>query len=230
LTVGVGLAQIGEFSFVLVGLGVTLELLDERARDLVLGASLITIFANPALYAFAQYVRRRAAPPAALEEPLEKPLAAQPDDGLMPSTLQDHAVLVGYGRVGQLVAEHLIEKDWPLLVIEDAADIIEKLHEKEIDVIAGNAAEDPVLEAANLLAARVLIVAIPNGFEAGQIVEQARAVNPDLEIIARAHFDAEVDHLISHGAKTVILGEREIARAVFEHLPERVALTEEDYP
>ena len=230
LAVGVGLAQIGEFSFVLVGLGVTLDLLDERARDLVLGASLITIFANPALYAFAQYVRRRAAPPAALEEPLEKPLAAQPDDGLMPSTLQDHAVLVGYGRVGQLVAEHLIEKDWPLLVIEDAADIIEKLHEKEIDVIAGNAAEDPVLEAANLLAARVLIVAIPNGFEAGQIVEQARAVNPDLEIIARAHFDAEVDHLISHGAKTVILGEREIARAVFEHLPERVALTEEDYP
>ncbi|MGY9106616.1 MAG: sodium:proton antiporter, partial [Alphaproteobacteria bacterium] len=100
--------------------GVTLELLDERARDLVLGASLITIFANPALYTFAQYVRRRAAPPAALEEPLEEPIKPAPDDGLVPSKLQDHAVLVGYGRVGQLVAEHLIDKDWPLLVIEDA--------------------------------------------------------------------------------------------------------------
>jgi len=230
LLVGVGLAQIGEFSFVLVGLGVTLELLDERARDLVLGASLITIFANPALYAFAQYVRRRAALPAALEEPLEEPLEPDPEDGLVPSALQNHAVLVGYGRVGQLVGERLTQNGWPLLVIEDAVAVVEKLHEKEIEVILGNAAEDPVLEAANLAAAKLLIVAIPNGFEAGQIVEQARAMNPDLEIIARAHFDAEVDHLIAYGAKTVIMGEREIARAIMEHAPQRIVLTEEDFP
>ncbi len=230
LLVGVGLAQIGEFSFVLAGLGVTLGLLDERARDLVLGASLITIFANPALYTFAQYMRRRAAPPAALEEPLEEPLKAEPEDGLVPSTLQNHAVLIGYGRVGQLVGERLVEKGWPLLVIEDAVDIVEKLHEKKAEVILGNAAEDPVLEAANLAAAKVLIVAIPNGFEAGQIVEQARAINPDIEIIARAHFDAEVDHLLEHGATRVVMGEREIARAILEHAPEWMPLVEEDFP
>ena len=229
LLVGVGLAQIGEFSFVLAGLGVTLGLLDERARDLVLGASLITIFANPPLYTFAQYVRRRAAPPAPLEEPLEEPLKTETEDGLVPTTLQNHAVLVGYGRVGQLVGERLTEKGWPLLVIEDAADIVEKLHEKKAEVILGNAAEDPVLEAANLSDAKILIVAIPNGFEAGQIVEQARAINPDLEIIARAHFDAEVDHLLDHGATRVVMGEREIARAILEHAPERQPL-KEDFP
>lgn len=110
-----------------------------------------------------------------------------------------------------------MEEGWPLLVIEDGADIVERLHEKEIEVISGNAAEDPVLAAANLAKARVLIVAIPNGFEAGQIVEQARGANPSLDIIARAHFDAEVDHLLAHGANTVIMGEREIARTILEH-------------
>jgi CPA2 family monovalent cation:H+ antiporter-2 len=227
LAVGVGLAQIGEFSFVLVGLSIALDFLDERARDLVLGASLITIFANPALYALAERIRRRAAPPAALEEPLEEPLSDARDEGLVPSTLEGHAVLVGYGRVGRLVGERLREKGWPLLVIEDAVDIAEQLHENGIAVIFGNAAEDPVLSAANLIRAKILIVAIPNGFEAGQIVEQARAANPELEIIARAHFDAEVDYLMEHGATQVIMGEREIARAILEHALEREPPPEE---
>lgn len=227
ITVGVGLAQIGEFSFVLVGLSITLDLLDERARDLVLGASLITIFANPALYALAERIRRRSAPPAPLVEPLEEPLMESPEEGLVPSTMEGHAVLVGYGRVGRLVGERLLEQGWPLLVIEDAADVVEQLREKEIAVISGNAAEDPVLSAANLAHAKVLIVAIPNGFEAGQIVEQARAANPELEIIARAHFDAEIDHLMEHGATRVIIGEREITRAILEYLPEREPPTEE---
>lgn len=230
LAVGVGLAQIGEFSFVLVGLSITLDLLDERARDLVLGASLFTIFANPALYALAERIRRRAAPAAALEEPLEEPLEEIPEDGLVPSTLKGHAVLVGYGRVGRLVGERLREEGWPLLVIEDAADLVELVREKKIEVILGNAAEDPVLAAANLAQAKVLIVAIPNGFEAGQIVEQARTGNPELEIIARAHFDAEVDHLIEHGATNVIMGEREIARAILEHLPEHELSKEDEFP
>ncbi len=220
LAVGVGLAQIGEFSFVLVGLAVTLELLDARARDLVLGASLITIFANPALYALSERIRRRAEPPALLEEPMEEPARDAPEEGLVPSTLEGHAVLVGYGTVGHMVGERLLGQGWPLLVIEDAADVVEHLHEKNIEVISGNAAEDPVLAAANLAYAKVLIVAIPNGFEAGQIVEQAREINPELEIIARAHFDAEVDHLLEHGATRVIMGEREIARAILEYLPE----------
>jgi CPA2 family monovalent cation:H+ antiporter-2 len=220
LAVGAGLAQIGEFSFVLVGLSISLGLLPDRAQDLILGASLVTILANPALHGMADIIRRRYAPPPALDEPQVTPSKSEPEEGLIPTKLENHAVLVGYGRVGQLVGERLIELGWPLLVIEDGADIVEGLRGKNIDVISGNAAEDPVLEAANLAKARVLIVAIPNGFEAGQIVEQARAANPDLDIIARAHFDAEVDHLLQHGANTVVMGEREIARTILEHTEE----------
>ena len=69
--------------------------------------------------------------------------------------------------------------------------------------------------------ARLLLVAIPNAFEAGQIVQQARAANPGLEIVARAHFDAEVEHLLQHGADTVIMGEREIARSMLQHAATR---------
>jgi len=105
----------------------------------------------------------------------------------------------------------------PLLVIEEATDAVENLQAQGIECLPGNGAEDSVLAAANLPAARILFVAIPAAFEAGQIVEQARRLSPALEIVARAHFDAEVDHLLQHGANTVIMGEREIAAAMLAH-------------
>jgi CPA2 family monovalent cation:H+ antiporter-2 len=105
----------------------------------------------------------------------------------------------------------------PFLVIEDAPDVIETLQRAGIEVIEGNAATDRVLKAANVAGARLLFVAIPEAFEAGQIVEQARRSNPALEIVARAHFDAEVDHLLKLGASEVIMGEREIAHAMLDH-------------
>jgi monovalent cation:H+ antiporter-2, CPA2 family len=85
-----------------------------------------------------------------------------------------------------------------------------------IEHIRGNAAKDEVLAAANLKDAKLLFVAIPEAFEAGQIVEQARRANPNLPIVARAHFDGEVDHLLAHGANKVIMGEREIATAMLD--------------
>src|SRR5262249_58553356 len=86
-----------------------------------------------------------------------------------------------------------------------------------VPVLSGNAADPHVLDAANIPQARLLLVAIPDAFEAGQIVQQARAANPRIEIVARAHFDAEVEHLLHHGANTVVMGEREIARSMLEH-------------
>jgi CPA2 family monovalent cation:H+ antiporter-2 len=89
-------------------------------------------------------------------------------------------------------------------------------------VISGNAAQAGVLKAANLAGARWLISAIPNPFESGNLIEQARAANPDLEIIARAHTDAEVDHLKRFGASLIIMGEREIAYGMTEHIMDRL--------
>jgi CPA2 family monovalent cation:H+ antiporter-2 len=94
---------------------------------------------------------------------------------------------------------------------------VEKLRARGIEAIQGNAAAPEVIGAANLAEARLLLIAIPDGFEAGQIVEQARAANPKIEIIARAHSDAEVEHLKRYGADLIIMGEHEIARRMAEH-------------
>jgi len=137
----------------------------------------------------------------------------------LPQTqLTGHAILIGYGRVGSIVGEALLAAGRPLLVIEDRDEIAAALKSKGVEVISGNAASAPVAKAANIAKAHWLVVAIPNAFEAGEIVEQARAVNATLEIVARAHSDAEVDYLKGFGADFIIMGEREIARAMIGHL------------
>jgi monovalent cation:H+ antiporter-2, CPA2 family len=210
LVIAAGLAQIGEFAFILSGLALGLAVLPVAARDLIVAASILSIFANPLMFTLADRLRMRHAPAPA-------PSAALTEEDLRPTALRDHAVLVGYGRVGQLVGDSLLREGWPLVVIEDATDIVEQLRAASIEVISGNAADHKVLRAANLKDARLLIVAIPNGFEAGQIVEQARAAKPGLDIIARAHFDAEVEYLSQLGATVVIMGEREIARSMADY-------------
>jgi CPA2 family monovalent cation:H+ antiporter-2 len=204
LTIAAGLAQIGEFSFILAGLGVGLGMIPGAVRDLILGASILSIFVNPVLFhllrRFRPWIDRLdgvVPPPAARE-------AARPV--LVRTALAGHAILVGYGRDGRLVA-----------VIEAGEGTARGLAESGVEVITGNAASPAVLEAANIAGARLLIVAIPEAFEAGQIVQQARAANPAVAIIARAHFDLEVTHLTKLGAGVVVMGEREIARSMLEH-------------
>jgi len=215
LIIAAGLAQIGEFSFILSDLGIQLGVLPERARNLVLGTSIITILANPLVFAamerWKRAIEQHLAPEEAEGEPAPEPVE------LVPTTLTGHTVLVGYGRVGRLVAQNLEQAGWPLLVIEDGPDAIEKLRASHTEMIEGNAVKDAVLAAANLPAARLLLVAIPNAFEACQVVQQSRAANPSLEIVARAHFEAEIDQLRHYGANKVIMGEREIARSMVDY-------------
>jgi CPA2 family monovalent cation:H+ antiporter-2 len=125
-------------------------------------------------------------------------------------------VLIGYGRVGRVIGEELEKRKQPFLVVEELGKIAEELKGRGIEVVSANGALSKVLEAANLKEARWLFVAIPDAFEAGQIVNQARDQNADLPIIARAHSDAEVDHLTAHGASVTIMGEREIALGMLE--------------
>jgi CPA2 family monovalent cation:H+ antiporter-2 len=122
--------------------------------------------------------------------------------------------VVGFGRVGSMIAEGLAGTGVPLLVIEERHQLAELARGRGIEVISGNGVKAALIQAANLAQARWLFIAIPNGFEAGQIAAQARKLNPDLAIIARAHSDAEVEHLRRHGADSVILGEREIAHGM----------------
>jgi CPA2 family monovalent cation:H+ antiporter-2 len=210
LTISASLAQIGEFSFILASLGVGLGLLHETGRDLILAGALLSIVMNPLFFLALDRLnprlqqRERGKPPATGPPPaaVEIPVTDQ----------QDHTVLVGYGRVGRRVGGALLKFGAPLFVIDEKDDIVKDLHGRGVKAIAGNAAT--LLKAANLPKAKTLLMAIPDAFEAGQIVAQARAANANLMIIARAHSDAEAAHLTQLGANAVVLGEQEIADAM----------------
>jgi CPA2 family monovalent cation:H+ antiporter-2 len=208
MTVGVGLAQIGEFSFILADLGIGLGVLTERARDLILGASMLSILLNPLLFAAKDRLRARLMPTD------EAAPQADAEMDLPVTSLEDHIVLIGYGRVGSIVGERLHADGVKLFVIDESPATVERLRMRRFESIVGNAANGAVARAANVARARLLIVAIPNAFEAGQIVQQARRTNPALEIVARAHYDAEIEHLSARGANHVVMGEREMAEAM----------------
>ena len=152
-------------------------------------------------------------------EPAEA-LPGRPDEIAPPQKTRKtgHAILIGHGRVGSLIAAGLAARQVPFLVVELSEDRMRELAAAGVEVVAGNAARRDTLEATNPAAARSLVVAIPETFEAGQVVQQVRAMNPDLHIVARAHSDAEVAHLTAMGADAVIMGEREIARGMLADL------------
>jgi CPA2 family monovalent cation:H+ antiporter-2 len=226
LTIAASLAQIGEFSFILAGLGVDLGMLPERGRDLVLAGAILSILVNPFLFTlldrwFAKKDAKREAAQAAQERADAAAAAAESTSEPLPVTsLTDHVVLVGHGRVGGFISQKLLRSDTPLLVIESNEDKVPGLKKEGVEVITGNAADPEVAAAANIGAARCLLVAIPDAFESSQVVEQARALHPDLPIIARAHSDAEKEHLVRYGASSVVLGEQEIARSMVSGIPE----------
>ena len=212
LTISASLAQIGEFSFILIGLGISLALVPAEARDLVLAGAIVSIVLNPLMFGLVDRLRPRAAQGTAAEQP-----------DIPPTTLSGHTVLVGYGRVGSYVGAGLAGPAVPSVVIETSERAIEQARRDGAEVIVGNAARPDILAAANLTQARRLVVTIPEAFEAGQVVEQARAANPSLEILARAHSDAAIEHLNGLGANLVVSGEREIAERMLERIREKGA-------
>ncbi|WP_337847371.1 YbaL family putative K(+) efflux transporter [Sphingomonas sp.] len=197
VTAAASLAQIGEFSFILVGLGVSLQILPPEGRDLVLAGALLSILANP--FIFTWLVPRRQEQ----TDPIELPRDTGDRTG--------HIVLVGYGRVGKLIARDLLARKRPFILIEDQADIANAAKEAGLDVVRGNGVDPEALKAAGVDRAAKLLIAIPEGFEGGAVVDAARALNPAIAIVARAHSDAEVEHLAARGAGDVVMGEREIA-------------------
>jgi CPA2 family monovalent cation:H+ antiporter-2 len=207
MTIAASLSQVGEFSFILAGLGVAMGILPAPGRDLVLAAAMISIVLNP--FAFA------------LSAKLEARLGIGPAPSPRPPT-HGHSVLVGYGRVGKLVAAALAKSGAPFVVIESDAERIGELRERGVSFVEGNAASRDVLGAAHPGGAARLLIAIPNAFEAGRIVAHARRANPGIFIVARAHSDAEIRHLRELGANAVIMGERQIALEMIAEI-ERLA-------
>lgn len=223
LTISVSLAQIGEFAFILAGLGITLGIMSEHARNLVLAGSILSIMLNPLLFSLLEtyLAKTEVLDDQSLEEVVE-------DEKQIPVDLCNHAILVGYGRVGSLLGSRLIEANIPLVVIENSRPRVEALREKGIIAVLGNSANSEIMDLARLDCARWLLVTIPNGYEAGEIVAGARAKRPNIEIIARAHYDDEVTYIMDRGADKVVMGEREIANSMLSMLQVDLPAGEEE--
>ena len=218
LTIAVSLAQIGEFSFILASLGVSLELMPEVGRDLILAGAIIAILLNPMLFSLLDrlqpwLVAREQRQPEASPTP-----ASEPSDNVLPLSENAHTILIGHGRVGSRISQRLQAEQMPLVIIEALHSLVEDLRESGLSVVHGNAASSQTLAQANIASARCLIVAIANSLEAGQIISHARAANPSLQILARAQADSEVDYLKTCSADLVVMGEREIARIMLARL------------
>jgi K+:H+ antiporter len=224
LIISASLAQIGEFSFILANRSLEYDLIPAEARDLILAGAIISILLNPLLFAALDLYagRREKAPVEAVPEQKEDETKMR--EPIPRTTLTGHVVLIGHGRVGSFISAALRERNIPHFIIEDSKDRVADLRQTGVEAIAGNAADPEVIQAANLGAARCLLVAIPDAFEGGQVVQQARAINPALPIVARAHFEEEIGHLKRHGANIVVMGEHEIAKSMLDAVPAAAAV------
>jgi CPA2 family monovalent cation:H+ antiporter-2 len=213
IIVAVSLAQVGEFSFILAELGVSLGILPDAGRDFILAGAIVSIILNPVAFWAAERLMARDAPkPATAPSPGDgaAPEQAAPEPGDLPLPT-NHTIVIGYGRVGSVIADRYRRLGLPLVVTEDGEEAANAARKAGIYVVEGNAVDPEILQRAGIATARNLHVAIPNSFEAGQVIEQARRANPSLLIAVRAHSDEEADYLKSLGADHVIMGEREIA-------------------
>ena len=218
LTIAVSLAQIGEFSFILASLGVSLELMPEVGRDLILAGAIIAILLNPMLFSLLDRLQPWLAAREQRQPEASPAPASEPSDNVLPLSESAHTILIGHGRVGSRISQRLQAEQMPLVIIEALHSLVEDLRESGLSVVHGNAASSQTLAQANIASARCLIVAIANSLEAGQIISHARAANPSLQILARAQADSEVDYLKSCSADLVVMGEREIARIMLARL------------
>ena len=231
LTISASLAQIGEFSFILMVLGAQLQIIPAIARDLVVAGAILSILVNPFLflaldrYLHAQEALRVSSAPelAASGEAELAPVAGLQEREEEPTKLHDHFIVVGHGRIGSRISAALREQGIAFLVVEDEPSAIRELAAQGVETFTGVAGEKSLLDKINLKGARCLVSAISDAFEAGGIIGKAKAANPHIRIIARAHSQEAVEYLQGLGAQDIIFSDEEIARRM---IAEAVAAAE----
>jgi CPA2 family monovalent cation:H+ antiporter-2 len=229
LTVSASLAQIGEFSFILAGLGLSLGILPAEGQSLLLAGSIISIAVNPLVFQAIEPAQTWIRAHSALTQSLERsddPLAALPMNTDL-NRIKSHVVLVGYGRVGHRIGAALTANSIPFVVAEQNREIVERLRESDIAAVCGDAAEPTVLIQAHIQRAHMLVIAIPDNPHAHRMIEIARTVNPRIEVIVRTHSEEETDLLEKDSGTKVFFGEREVALAMTRHVLERHAINVE---
>ncbi|SEK55824.1 YbaL family putative K(+) efflux transporter [Nitrosovibrio tenuis] len=224
LTVSASLAQIGEFSFILAALGVSLGLLPVEAQSLIVAGAFISITLNPLVFRVIEpaqaWIRSRSSLARILERS-DDPLAELPTT-VASSYVTNHVVLVGYGRVGRRIGEALAEQGLPLVVAEQNRDMVEALRKRGTHAVAGDAAEPAVLIQAHVARAAMLVIAVPDTLRARRMIEIARMLNPPIEIMVRTHNEEEAALLRKESDATVFLGEHELALSMTRLVMEKI--------
>ncbi|MGY4831378.1 YbaL family putative K(+) efflux transporter [Sphaerotilaceae bacterium SBD11-9] len=224
LTVGASLAQIGEFSFILAGLGVSLGLLSGAGQSLILAGALISIALNSLLFTAIEPLQawlRVRSPLARRLEQRDDPLAELPTS-VHESFLSGQVVLVGYGRVGRRIAQALEAQGVPYVVAEQHRDLVEQLRARNIPAVSGDAADPGVLIQAHIANAGMLVIATPDTFAARQMIETARTLNPRIEVVLRTQNEDEAELLTSERLGMVFIGEQELATGMAAHVLSRM--------
>ncbi len=216
LTVSGGLAQIGEFSFILAALGTANGLLPEEGSSLILAGALISISLNTFVFGsinpvvkllersdrLARWLNRSSDP---LAQPVSDPAHEVP---------QHHVVLIGFGRVGRNIGRMMDANGIPYLVVELSRHFVEQLRKQGKQVIYGDASLDGILEHCSLTTAKMLVITTPDRFQTRRVIERARRLCPQIDIVVRTHHDDELLHLKHLGIDSVVMGEQELANAM----------------
>ncbi len=224
LTVGASLAQIGEFSFILAGLGLSLGLLPQEGQSLILAGALISITFNSLVFTAIEPLQRWVRRHSALARQLDRrddPLAELPAT-VDVETLTGHVILVGFGRVGTRIAKAMSERGIRYVVAEMNREAVERLRDRGIHAVAGDASEAEVLVQAHVARARILVVATPDPVKIRKIVEIARTLNPHIECLLRTHSDEEAEFLQQKNLGRVFMGEHELATAMTDYMLSRM--------
>jgi CPA2 family monovalent cation:H+ antiporter-2 len=224
LTVSASLAQIGEFSFILAAMGISLGLLPVEGQNLILAGAILSIALNPLLFKAAAPLQRWLRARSAFARKLERssdPLAELPTT-VPQEQLSGQVVLVGYGRVGRMIAEALAERAIPYVVAEQNRELVDQLRKRNIAAVAGNAADPAVLIQAHIARAALLVIATPDTFHVRAMIATARALNPGIKTLVRSHNEEEAQLLRQEHAGQVFLGEQELARNMAAHIVDQL--------
>jgi CPA2 family monovalent cation:H+ antiporter-2 len=217
LIVSASLAQIGEFSFILVSLGASLGLMPADGRDYILAGAILSIALNPVTFACIDPLTRWFEARPRLLAMLERTGAEKHRIPVRSAAgFDDHAIVVGYGRVGGAIGPALAAEHLRFVVIERDHLMLARAQSQGVPTIEADAAAPGVLESAGISQARLVVVATPDSFQARRIVELARQHNPRIDVVVRTHKQDEVAELERLGANRVVMGERELARGMLE--------------
>ncbi|WP_374529463.1 cation:proton antiporter [Acinetobacter sp.] len=232
LTVGASLAQIGEFSFILATLGVSLKLLSLEGQNLILAGALISITLNSFIFSAIEPIQNWIRERSSLARLLERsgdPLAMLPDE-VSQDYLRDQVVIVGHGEVGRRITKTLMAKEIKVVIAEENREIVENLREKGIAAVSGVATEPGVLIQAHIQHARLLVLSPMDIIDIHKIVDIAKTLNPQIQVLICAESKQEAEVIRKENIGEVYLAKEEMAKNMSNHILNQIEIAHHQAP